>query len=81
MSVSERARELREQLNEASIAYHVDDAPIMEDATYDALYDELVRIEQEHPDLVAPDSPTRRVGAPLSDKFQKVRHLQAMGSL
>ncbi|HEY8409474.1 MAG TPA: NAD-dependent DNA ligase LigA [Gaiellaceae bacterium] len=81
MSVSERAKELREQLNEASIAYHVDDAPIMEDATYDALYDELQKIEQEHPDLVAPDSPTRRVGAPLSDKFQKVRHLQAMGSL
>jgi DNA ligase (NAD+) len=81
MSLSERAKELREQLNEASIAYHVDDAPIMEDATYDALYDELERIEQEHPELVAPDSPTRRVGAPLSDKFQKVRHLQAMGSL
>jgi DNA ligase (NAD+) len=81
MSVSERAKELREQLNEASIAYHVDDAPIMEDATYDALYDELQRIENEHPDLVTPDSPTRRVGAPLSDKFQKVRHLQAMGSL
>src|SRR5690349_12039197 len=81
MSVSERAKELREQLNEASIAYHVDDAPLMEDATYDALYDELQRIEQEHPELVAPDSPTRRVGAPLSDKFQKVRHLQTMGSL
>ena len=81
MSDSERARELREQLNEASIAYHVDDAPVMEDATYDALYDELQRIESEHPELVTPDSPTRRVGAPLSDKFQKVRHLQAMGSL
>jgi DNA ligase (NAD+) len=81
MSVSERAKELREQLNDASIAYHVDDSPIMEDATYDALYDELQRLEQEHPELVTPDSPTRRVGAPLSDKFQKVRHLQAMGSL
>jgi DNA ligase (NAD+) len=81
MRASERAKELREQLNEASIAYHVDDAPIMEDATYDALYDELQRLEQENPELVTPDSPTRRVGAPLSDKFQKVRHLQAMGSL
>jgi len=81
MRLSERAKELREQLNEASIAYHVDDAPIMEDATYDALYDELQQLEQENPELVTPDSPTRRVGAPLSDKFQKVRHLQAMGSL
>jgi DNA ligase (NAD+) len=81
MQLSDRAKELREQLNEASIAYHVDDAPIMEDATYDALYDELQRIEAEHPDLVAPDSPTQRVGAPVSSKFQKVEHLQPMGSL
>jgi DNA ligase (NAD+) len=80
-TLSDRAKELREQLNEASIAYHVDDAPVMEDATYDALYDELKRIEEEHPELVTPDSPTQRVGAPLSDKFQKVQHLQPMGSL
>jgi DNA ligase (NAD+) len=80
-TLSDRAKELREQLNEASIAYHVDDAPAMEDATYDALYDELKRIEEEHPELVTPDSPTQRVGAPLSDKFQKVQHLQPMGSL
>ena len=80
-TLSERARELREQLNEASIAYYVDDAPVVDDATYDALYDELKRIEAEHPELVTPDSPTQRVGAPLSDKFQKVRHLSPMGSL
>jgi DNA ligase (NAD+) len=80
-TLSDRAKELREQLNEASIAYHVDDAPVMEDATYDALYDELKRIEEENPELVTPDSPTQRVGAPLSDKFQKVQHLQPMGSL
>ena len=53
----------------------------MEDAAYDALYDELVALEAEHPDLVTPDSPTQRVGAPPSDRFRKVRHLQAMGSL
>jgi DNA ligase (NAD+) len=81
MTLSERAKELRDQLNEASIAYHVDDAPIMEDATYDALYDELQRLEAEHPELVARDSPTQRVGAPASSKFQKVEHLQQMGSL
>jgi DNA ligase (NAD+) len=81
MPPSERAKELREQLNEASIAYYVDDAPVVDDATYDALFDELKRIEEEHPELVTPDSPTQRVGAPLSDKFQKVQHLQPMGSL
>ena len=81
MASSERAAELRELLNRALIAYHVDDDPIMSDAAYDALYDELVQIEAEHPELVTQDSPTQRVGAPPSSKFVKVRHLQAMGSL
>jgi DNA ligase (NAD+) len=78
---SERAAELRKLLNKALVAYHVDDAPIMDDAAYDALYDELAALEAEHPELVAPDSPTHRVGAPPSERFQKVRHLQPMGSL
>ena len=81
MASSDRAAELRELLNRALIAYHVDDDPIMEDAAYDVLYDELVAIETEHPELIAPDSPTQRVGAPLSDRFQKVRHRSPMGSL
>jgi DNA ligase (NAD+) len=76
-----RAAELRELLGRALIAYHVEDAPIMEDAAYDALYDELAAIEAEHPELVAPDSPTQRVGAPPSDRFRKVQHLSPMGSL
>jgi len=75
-----RAAELRDVLNHALIAYHVEDAPIMEDAAYDVLFDELLALEEEHPELVTPDSPTRRVGG-LSDKFQKVQHLEPMGSL
>jgi DNA ligase (NAD+) len=75
-----RAAELRELLNRALIAYHVEDAPIMEDAAYDVLYDELAALEEEHPDLFTPDSPTQRVGG-LSDRFEKVRHLEPMGSL
>jgi len=78
---STRAEELRELLNGASIAYYVDDQPVMDDARYDALYDELEALEADDPSLVTPDSPTQRVGAPLSDKFQKVRHLTPMGSL
>src|SRR5260370_879665 len=80
-SDAKRAAELRELLNRALIAYHVEDAPVMEDSAYDALYDELAAIEAEHPELVTLDSPTRRVGAPPSAKFQKVRHLSPMGSL
>jgi DNA ligase (NAD+) len=80
-AASARAAELRGTLTEALIAYHVEDAPIMSDADYDRLYDELVALEEADPDLVAPDSPTQRVGAPASDRFQKVRHLEQMGSL
>ena len=75
-----RAEELRDILNRALVAYHVEDEPIMEDAAYDVLYDELVALEEAHPDLVTADSPTHRVGG-LSDKFVKVQHLEPMGSL
>ena len=47
--------------------------------TYDRHYDELVELEREHPELVTPDSPTQRVGAPPSERFRKVRHLDADG--
>jgi len=57
------------------------DDPVVDDATYDRHYDELVALEAEHPGLVTPDSPTQRVGAAPSDRFRKVQHLQPMGSL
>jgi DNA ligase (NAD+) len=80
-SVERRAQELREVLSQYAYEYYVLDDPSVSDAEYDRLYDELVRIEQEHPRLVTLDSPTQRVGAPPSDKFEKVRHLSPMGSL
>src|SRR3954467_9063090 len=70
-----RAAELRDVLNRALIAYHGEAEPIMDDAAYDALFDELLALEEEHSELVTPDSPTRRVGG-LSDKFVKVQHLE-----
>ena len=76
-----RVAELRELLLRAQIAYYVEDVPVMEDAVYDALYDELASLEAACPDLVTADSPTRRVGAAPSDRFRKVRHLSPMGSL
>ena len=62
--VLSRAEELRERLTAWSYEYYVLDDPSVSDAEYDRLYDELVRIESEHPELVRPDSPTQRVGAP-----------------
>jgi DNA ligase (NAD+) len=80
-SAAARAAELRDVLNRALIAYHVEDALIMEDAAYDALFDELVALEEAQPELVTADSPTQRVGAPASERFRKVQHLSPMGSL
>jgi DNA ligase (NAD+) len=79
--VATRVDELRRELEHHLYRYHVLDDPEIPDAEYDRLYDELRRLEDEHPELHDPSSPTQRVGAPPSDKFRKVRHLQAMGSL
>ena len=57
------------------------DEPEISDAEYDRLFDELKALEEEHPELITPDSPTQRVGAPASGRFQKVEHLVPMGSL
>jgi DNA ligase (NAD+) len=76
-----RADELRSRLREASHRYYVLDAPTLSDAEYDRLFRELEQLEAEHPDLITPDSPTRRVGAAPSEKFAKVTHRRQMMSL
>src|SRR5580765_3571846 len=75
-AVDKRAEELREQLEHHLYRYHVLDDPEISDAEYDRLFDELRRLEDDHPELHDPASPTQRVGAPPSDKFRKVQHLQ-----
>src|SRR5947208_1933120 len=80
-TVQARLDELRAELNHHLYRYHGLDDPEISDAAFDRLYDELKALEDEHPDLITPDSPTQRVGAPLSERFQKVEHLTPMGSL
>ena len=77
----QRLDELREQVEHHLHRYHVLDEPEISDAAYDRLFDELKALEEEHPDLITSDSPTQRVGAPPSERFQKVQHLTPMGSL
>jgi DNA ligase (NAD+) len=76
-----RAAELRRLLEHHGYRYHVLDDPEIPDSAYDLLYDELVAIEDAHPELVTTDSPTQRVGGAPAAGFTKVEHLQAMGSL
>ncbi|MGH2445116.1 MAG: NAD-dependent DNA ligase LigA [Candidatus Limnocylindria bacterium] len=76
-----RSAELRTSLNEANHRYHVLDAPTISDREYDLLFKELTELEAEHPELVAEDSPTQRVGAPVEGGFPSVRHDVPMLSL
>lgn len=76
-----RIASLSKTLSEHLHRYHVEDAPTISDAEYDALFQELQQLEAEHPDLVQPDSPTHRVGAPPLDGFEQVTHAVPMLSL
>jgi DNA ligase (NAD+) len=69
-----RVEELRQLLQQASYAYYVLDAPMMEDAVYDQLYRELQQLEIQYPELITPDSPTQRVGERPATQFNSVRH-------
>lgn len=76
-----RAEELRAELRRHEHLYYVMDAPEVTDAQYDALMNELKRIEAAHPELLTADSPTQRVGGKPAEGFQKVRHSRPMLSL
>jgi DNA ligase (NAD+) len=78
---AKRAAELRSVLNRANYQYHVLSQPEMTDAEYDRLFQELKALEEAHPELATPDSPTRRVGAPPSPEFAEVVHPVPMLSL
>jgi len=80
-SPTDRAAELRRFLSYHANRYYVLDAPEISDAAYDEALRELEKIEREHPDLVTPDSPTQRVGAPPTQLFRPIVHRQAMFSL
>jgi DNA ligase (NAD+) len=76
-----RAEELRRVIEHHNHRYYVLDDPEVGDDAYDALLDELRALEEEHPELRTPDSPTQRVGGRPLDKFVQVNHLQPMLSL
>src|SRR6266478_473586 len=88
-SVASRASEdprrevdrLRQELEQHNYRYYVLDDPVVTDEEYDTLFRRLQALEEAHPALRRPDSPTQRVGAAPLDRFGQVRHLQPMLSL
>jgi DNA ligase (NAD+) len=80
-AAKKRIRTLTDALNDHAYRYYVLSDPAVSDAEYDRLYIELQELEQAFPDLMLPDSPTRRVGAPPLEKFRPVTHTIPMLSL
>jgi DNA ligase (NAD+) len=76
-----RVAELREKIEKANYEYHILDQPTISDEAFDALMRELQSLEEAHPELVTPESPTQRVGATPSARFAPVRHAAPMLSL
>ena len=77
----ERILELRKEIEEHDRRYYADGTSAVSDFEYDRLFAELSNLEKKHPDLVAPDSPTQRVGGAPMDVFARIEHLQPMLSL
>ncbi len=81
MNTSNKINDLRSELNDHNYRYYALDDPVISDAEYDRLLRELQSLEDSHPDLIADDSPTQRVGAPPLDGFGNIRHRIPMQSL
>ena len=78
---AERAEELNAQLSHAAYQYYALDAPEMTDAEFDILLQELIHLEESHPELRTPQSYTQRIGGYVGEQFEAVRHARRMYSM
>ncbi|MFV0426086.1 MAG: NAD-dependent DNA ligase LigA [Beutenbergiaceae bacterium] len=81
VAVAQRWQQLAERIRDAQFAYYVKDAPTLADAQFDELLRELQDLEDRHPHLRTPDSPTQQVGGTFSTQFDAVDHIERMLSL
>src|SRR5258708_23156818 len=79
--LAHRAADLRKEIAYHNYRYSVLSDPLVSDAEYDAMFDELDAIEKAHPELITPDSPTQRVGSDLDERLPKVTHPKPTYSL
>ncbi|MCH8069443.1 MAG: NAD-dependent DNA ligase LigA [Candidatus Marinimicrobia bacterium] len=80
-TIQKRLEKLRQQIEDHNYRYYVLNEPSISDSEYDALFRELQNLESEHPEFIAPDSPTQRVGAPPLEAFGTIIHRVPMLSL
>ena len=81
LKVTKEIEELREEIRYHNRRYYILDDPVISDAEYDTLFQRLLELERQHPELITPDSPTQRVGARAQGIFSEVKHRVPMLSL
>ena len=79
--IKKRYDELIKLINKYNYYYYTLDKPLVDDATYDELMNELVTIEKSYPEIIRDDSPAKKVGAVIQTSFEQVRHDPPMLSL
>lgn len=79
--IKNKIEKLREEINRHNYQYYVLNRPIISDAQYDALMQELINLEAQYPEFFDENSPTQKVGSDISEKFEKVEHKYRMYSL
>src|SRR5699024_10604074 len=79
--IKEKIENLRDFIREHNYNYHVLDKPVISDYEYDAKFNELIKLENEHPEYFDANSPTQKIGGEVLDSFNKVRHEYPMLSL
>ncbi len=80
-SIKDKLKKLKNEINEHNYLYHTLDTPQISDYQYDQLFQELLDLENSHPELITKDSPSQRTGSAPLDKFEKVEHKIPMLSL
>ena len=81
MDAKTEIEKLRNEIEYHNKLYYVDDAPVISDYDYDMLMVRLIKLEEEHPELITPTSPTQRVGGKALSQFTQVRHQVPLESL
>ena len=74
VAVTEKIKSLRQQINDHNYRYYILDDPVISDGEYDQLFRELEQLEELHPELIVPESPTQRIGAEPLEAFGTVTH-------
>ncbi|MBP3853432.1 MAG: NAD-dependent DNA ligase LigA, partial [Erysipelotrichaceae bacterium] len=78
MDEQKRIEQLRKELERYSIEYYINDAPSVSDQEYDRLLEELIHLEEKHPELYDPNSPSQRIIGTVMEGFEKVQHSSLM---